>query len=448
MKTAKKQTTQVIHSSSRAEPRDLTPLRAIYINFWQSHKNKIIKVLTFLVFLTSIILGIHNASLYNPTNGFDGSGHIYYVKYIADNRQIPPPTEYETHQPPVYYIISAAVLSIFRDIKSIQYVNIAVLWMIILVVGLGIQKIFKDRNLTLLGMLSLAALPMLNIFQSTVTNELLNTFWIISAVVSCIFLSQATNSKELNKAFFYLLLSLSLGIWTKITIITILPTVFVALFLSLRDLKRFLVYGTITVVIFVLAYTPIYLRAANTSSPSNIASQTTMLASKGNQRSLDFYYRLDWIPKMDMYNTQYYSLLGGAWNSFFTDGHNVITPFVPFHKKAFILWSLGFLLLPLSLYGLWRQWKENRNITIVLSLLGLSMLGFYFLYNVVSNHYSAARLTYQMAIVLPYAFGLVGTAKNKKLFPLIFLLLFIQFAIMVSFFWIEPWWFVTRPKVL
>ncbi|PIY69554.1 hypothetical protein COY90_00005, partial [Candidatus Roizmanbacteria bacterium CG_4_10_14_0_8_um_filter_39_9] len=76
--------------------------------------------------------------------------------------------------------------------------------------------------------------------------------------------------------------------------------------------------------------------------------------------------------------------------------------------------------------------------------IGVSMLGMYVLYNMMSSHYSAARLTYEMAIVVPYAFGIASAAMNKKLKIIIFLLLSIQFITLISFFWILPWWHVTR----
>jgi len=419
-------------------------MRKLIVNI-SKYRNLIYLFSGVLVFLASVTLGAHNASLYDPSQGFDGAPHIYYVRYIYENKQIPPPDQYETHQPPLYYIISAITLGIFQNIKSIQYVNIVVFWLIIAVTGLGLYKIFKNKYQVFLGALSLVALPMLNIFPPAVTNELLNTFWILSSMVSCIYIYYAKNHKEFTRSYLFLLLSLVLGIWTKVTIVTIIPTVLFALFLSTRNLKKFFIYSTITIVVFLAAYTPIYLRAATSGSPSNIVHTASKIIV---QRSPDFYYRLDWIPKVDMYTTQYYSFLGGAWNSFWSDGHNQITPFVPFHKKAFILWTLGFILLPLSLYGLWLQFKENKRIALIMMALSFSMLGFYLVLNMASNHYSAVRLTYQMGIVLPYAFGIVSAAKNKKIYPFLFLLLVIQFIILLSFFWILPWWFVTQPKVI
>jgi 4-amino-4-deoxy-L-arabinose transferase-like glycosyltransferase len=412
-----------------------------------THQRIISIILATIIVTTSLTMAIHNALLYNPSNGFDGYGHQEYVYYLAQERQMPPPTGWETHQPPLYYIITATIYTIFSNPKSIQFVNIAVFWLIITVVGLGLHKIFKEISITLIGMLALVALPMLNIFLPTVTNELLSTFWIISAIVSCIYIYHAQNTRQRHRAYIALLICLVLAVWTKISVITIIPLVLLALYLSIPRFAHFLIYSAIALSVFSIAYIPIYLRASTTSSPSNI-TQTTSNIILSDKRSPDFYYRLDWIPKADMYTTQYYSLLGGAWNSFWTDGHNIATPFVTFHKKALILWSLGFLLFPLSLYGLWSQFHKHKQITLIMAGLGASMLGFFLLYNIASNHYSAVRLTYQMPIVLAYAYGIAAAARHKRLAPIILALLLIQFVTLISFFWIEPWWFVTSPKQL
>jgi len=396
---------------------------------------------TLSVITISFALGFHNASLYNPNHGFDGSGHIYYIEYVNKNNKIPPPTEWETHQPPLYYIVSALILRITDNIKSIQYINIFVHWLIVCMVGLGLYKVLKDKTQVLLGMLSLVALPMLNIFPPMVSNELLSTFFIISAIVAAIYLQYATTKKQFIITTTWLTVSLVLAVWTKISVVTILPTVIFALFLVRKVFSNKTVITTIisVLVIFGLAYLPIFIRADNSQSPSDIVG--TVSAINKIPRPSGFYYRLDWIPKVDMYTTQYYSLLGGGWNSFWSDGHNVITPFVPFHKKAFILWTLGFILLPISLYGLFRLLKTHRLSALVIIITGISMLTVFVLINAACDHYSAVRLTYEMAIIIPYAFGIAAAAKNNRLVPVITLLLLIQFIIMVSFFWIQPWWF-------
>jgi len=408
--------------------------------------NRILWAVAALVVVASFTLGFHNASIYAPNHGFDGSGHVYYIQYLAQHKSIPPPTEWETHQPPLYYIIGAIVMTIFGSFRSAQYINIVVLWMIIGIVGFGLKKIFRDSHQILLGMFSLAALPMLNIFPPMVTNELLSTFFIVSATIASLYLLHAKNNKQIITYCLWLVVSLIFGIWTKISIITILPSVAVAvlIFFLRNRRKRILIMSlsVASIVVFIILAAPVFLRGAKSKGPSNVVQ--TISNIKQAPRDVNFYYRLDWIPKVDMYNTQYYALIGGGWNSFWSDGHNAITPFIKFHKKAFVLWILGFILLPLSLFGLWNLWKKHREIAIVLYTIGISMLGMYVLYNMMSSHYSAARLTYEMAIVVPYAFGIASAATNNKMKIVIFVLLTIQFITLLSFFWILPWWHVTK----
>lgn len=398
------------------------------------------------VISASVALGLHNATLYAPRHGFDGVGHVYYIEYIAKHWALPPPTGWETHQAPLYYIIGAVLMTLGGSFKFAQYFNTFVLWMIIGVVGLGLKRVFKDRDQILLGMFALAALPMLNIFPAMVTNELLGTLWSIAAAVGVIYLVTEKNKKHILHHSLRIGISLALGAISKISIITILPVVAIGyLFIILRNAKlraTSLVTGLLALILFISAFAPIYMRSAKSNSSSNLVQTAGRI--KQAPRDIAFYTRLDWIPKVDMYNTQYYSLLGGGWNSFWSDGHNAVTPFVPFHKKAFILWTLGFVLMPLSLYGLVKLWKENKAASIIVYTVGITMLGMYVVYNMISNHYSGVRLTYEMPLVLTYAFGLSAAAHSKKMKIVLFSLLAIQFITLLSFYWILPWWHVTK----
>lgn len=399
-----------------------------------------------VVLLTSIVLGLHNATLYAPRHGFDGVGHVYYIEYIAKHWVLPPPTEWETHQAPLYYIIGAILMTLGGSFKFAQYFNTFVLWMIIGVAGLGLRRVYKDKDQVLLGMFALTALPMFNIFPAMVTNELFGTLWSIATGVAMLYLVTEKQSKNIIKYAVAVGLCLAIGAWSKISIITILPTVFIGfvyVFVIQPPWRKQLLFGFLFInVLFTLFSFPIFLRGAKSNGPSNVIQTAGRI--KQAPRDIAFYTRLDWIPKVDMYNTQYYSLLGGAWNSFWSDGHNAVTPFVPFHKKAFILWSLGFVLLPISLYGLIRLWEQNRSASVVVYMVGATMLGMYVVYNMISNHYSAVRLTYEMPLVLTYAFGIAGAAHSKKMKMVLFSLLAIQFVVLISFYWILPWWHVTK----
>lgn len=337
-------------------------------------------------------------------------------------------------------------MTVTKTWKTAQYINTFVLWLIIGIIGLGLWKVFKKTDQVLIGMLSLAALPMLNIFPSMITNELLNTFWIISCAVSTIFMLGEKRREKLILYFVWFTASFILGVWTKTSVFIIIPTIVAALiilFFKKNQNKKSILTTTLLAVIIIAIFSfPILSWASK--GPSNIVRQAKTMTTLSSGWPLNFYYRLDWIPKIDMYNTQYYSLIGGAWNSFWTDGHNAITPFIQFHKKSFVLWTLGFILLPICLYGLRRLWKEHRETGIVMEVLGITMILFYISYNIAANHYSAVRLTYQMGIVLPYVFGIAGATRNKKLKKVAVILLVIQFVTMVSFFWIQPWWHVTK----
>lgn len=418
------------------------------IDIFKKKKSLLIAFAVLTVFISSFALGIHNATLYNPSHGFDGGGHVYYIKYLYKYRQIPNPNlEWETHQSPLYYVVGALLMTVTGTWKTAQYINIFILWMIIGMVGLGLRKVLKAKDQVLIGMFSLAALPMLNIFPAMITNELLNTFWIISIAVSGLYIISAKKTKEFILYSIWFGVSFILGIWTKVSVFLILPTIIAAYtvcFIRNQIKRKVILVGILSLIIFITAFsTPILLRANSSKIGSNVFKAAAAAPTITLGHPLEFYFRLDWIPKVDMYNTQYYSMLGGAWNSFWTDGHNAITPFVKFHKKSFVIWSLGFLLLPLCLYGLWKLSKTHKDQSLILNILGITMLVMYVYYNL-NNHYSGARLTYEMGIVVPYAFGLATSAKGKKTKILIMILLSVQFVVMVSFYWILPWWHVTK----
>ncbi len=408
--------------------------------------NLILVAISLLIVITSFTLGIHNATLYNPKHGFDGEAHVYYIKYLQKNKKLPPTGyEGEVHQSPLYYAIGAMLMNLSGTWKTAQYINTFIFYLIVGISGLAFKKVLKDKHQVLIGMFSLLALPMLNIFPAMISNELFNTFWIISSATACIYLISAKNNRQFVISLIWLTGSVIFGFWTKVTIFLILPTVICAIltviFLKKIKLKNIIIGSIFAFFIIVGLAFPIIMRSQTTPNASNMVK---MVVRNYTFAKPDFYYRLDWIPKVDMYNTQYYSLLGAAWNSYWTDGHNAITPFIKFHKKSFILWLLGFILLPLSIFGLRKLWSDNKVYGILMIIMGITMFGAYIFMNLGAGHYSAARLTYEMGIVLPYAFGLASASQNKKLKVFLLILLSIQFIVMVSFFWILPWWHVTK----
>jgi tetratricopeptide (TPR) repeat protein len=62
-----------------------------------------------------LILFWHNAQILPAVVGFDASAHLSYIKYLQDHHSLPlPALGIEMFQPPLYYFLSAVVLSLFH----------------------------------------------------------------------------------------------------------------------------------------------------------------------------------------------------------------------------------------------------------------------------------------------------------------------------------------------
>ena len=409
-------------------------------------KHKSVLFTATAILFISVFLHFHNALLYMPNHGFDGSGHVYYAQYIAQYGALPDPNHWETHQPPLYYVIGALFIRLASmNVKALQFVNPILFFVLAGVAFLALKKTFGMKMPTCIGTFAVIALPMLNIFPPMVTNELLNALLITSSFTTALYLAYAQTKREIWLLILLWIVITVLGFYTKISIFTALPSFIAALFLLLINKEKlysvwqWILICVASIALVVAVSFPIYLRTPKTAS-TNIVSVAQMKV----KRPAYFFYRMDWLWKVDMFNAQYYSFLGGSWNSFWQDGHNAITPFVSFHKKVLILWSLGFILLPISLYGWFTLWKKQRKTALVIGAYGLTALLIYIVFNIKDNHYSSVRLTYIMPIAIVYAFGIAGASTNKKLRWLLTILLFIQYAVMVNHFWIQPWWHVTK----
>jgi len=179
------------------------------------------------VFILSWVLALHNIPLYHYKHGFDGAGHVDYMTYIVNNGQLPAAElGWETHQSPIYYWIGAGLISLFGTWKAAQYINIFILWITIGVAIYGLRIIFpKKLEAVLIGAVSLAALPMLNIFPVMVTNELMNTMWSLAVLVFLLKILKTTDEKKYFWNSFFVTVFFVLGYWTKVSIIMISPLI-------------------------------------------------------------------------------------------------------------------------------------------------------------------------------------------------------------------------------
>ena len=114
--------------------------------------------------------------------GYDSKDHLAYIKYIQERHALPLPNEgYEMFQPPLYYAVSAGILSVLR-LSATDAGAVPVLRGLTMLFGianfvfvfLSIRLLFpRQPRLQLIGLITAAFLPMQLYLSHYVTNETL-----------------------------------------------------------------------------------------------------------------------------------------------------------------------------------------------------------------------------------------------------------------------------------
>jgi tetratricopeptide (TPR) repeat protein len=184
----------------------------------------------------------NNARLLPFHAGFDAAEHLKYITYIQEHRAFPLPTDgLEMYQPPLYYLIGAAALSVSKlSINDPQSV------VVLRLLGgfLGITQfvlVFLSLRLLLpvraafIGLLLAAFLPMHLYMAQYVTNEMLAATLATAALYLCL---RLLNSKVPRASqFAWLGVALGATILAKVTGILLLPIVIAALAGRLRGAR-------------------------------------------------------------------------------------------------------------------------------------------------------------------------------------------------------------------
>ncbi len=166
--------------------------------------------------------------------GFDSKEHLNYINYIQQHRSLPLPTEgWEMYQPPLYYLIGAASLSLFRLSVDDQMSIYVLRWLGAL---LGIAQfvlVFLSLRLLLpiraasIGLLLAACLPMHLYLAHYVTNEMLAAALATATLYLCLRLLKSDSPGA--SQFAWLGVALGAAMLTKATNVLLLPVVFVAI---------------------------------------------------------------------------------------------------------------------------------------------------------------------------------------------------------------------------
>jgi len=138
-----------------------------------------------------LVLCWNNDRLLAFHSGYDSTDHIAYIKYIQERHALPLPNEgYEMFQPPLYYALSAAALSLCR-LTIADPGSIALLRTLTMCFGIAhfaivffcLRLLFPARlGAQLAGLLVAAFLPMQLYLSHYVTNETLAATLVSAAI--------------------------------------------------------------------------------------------------------------------------------------------------------------------------------------------------------------------------------------------------------------------------
>lgn len=391
------------------------------------------KYLVGIIFVFAVAMQIHDAWLFNPEFGFDGRGHIEYLSYIKENHKLPLPHEgWELYQTPLYYLLAMPAY-LAGGLKAVQIQNVAYYVAYITLAGYLVKRLFdKKSNIGYIASLTLLALPIVNYLVPMISNEFAND---LVVGVSLLWMMIAPYTIGV-------VMLLVVGFYTKYTILTLGPSYLMALIIEKkRSLGRIILYGSI----FTILISPIILRnIAYYQTPLAIATKFFPYSAPRVSRNIDFFTNMSWIARGDIFNAHHYSLLGGTWNSFWHDGYRTVVPVVPFHKKAFGLWLLGFPLTLISIWG-WKLLYKRKKQVFIVSMTYLATAVFaYIFYNLMLPYPSELKAFFMSGLPVVYMLGVVGSySYEARLRKIIVMLLLAQFALMISYFWIAPWWHIT-----
>ncbi len=207
--------------------------KVIVINRWLSNE-AVVPLL--IIAVLWVALYCNNTGLLAPKIGFDAGDHIDYINYLQEHKALPAPNEgLETFQPPLYYGISAVILSTLglsvNDVAAGTILRLlTMLFGIahITLVFLCLRLIFpRQFGRQLVGLVLAAFLPMQLYLSHYVTNEVLAATLATAAIY--LFLRLLCAEKTSGAGYAGLGLCLSAALLTKSTGVLLVPFVVVAL---------------------------------------------------------------------------------------------------------------------------------------------------------------------------------------------------------------------------
>jgi tetratricopeptide (TPR) repeat protein len=182
------------------------------------------------------ILFLNNLRSLPIDTGYDSITHLDYIDYIRTHRALPLATDgWEMCQPPLYYILTAVILSILHTpttgdlaINALRIFGLMIGVAHFTFVFLGARALFPKQLIKQLFCLLFAALVPEQIFLAHyVTNEFLAATLVTGSIYFCLRLLKNDNASILNSVAIGL--CLGGGLSTKATAVVAVPFVFGAI---------------------------------------------------------------------------------------------------------------------------------------------------------------------------------------------------------------------------
>jgi Flp pilus assembly protein TadD len=172
--------------------------------------------------------------------GYDSKDHLAYIKYIQDHRALPLPNDgFEMFQPPLFYVLSAGILSIGRltvedDAAVIVLRAMTMIFGVanFILVFLSVRLLFPGRIVAqAIGLLIAAFLPMQLYLSHYVTNE---TLAATLATATIYFgLRMLTSERPSASQYLWVGVFAGLAMLAKATSLLLIPPLFGALTIKL-----------------------------------------------------------------------------------------------------------------------------------------------------------------------------------------------------------------------
>ena len=376
----------------------------------------------FAVLLFGLTLRLLYASVtpYNVRE-YDVGGHLDYIDFMQQHWQLPDAQDgWEFHQPPLYYTFAAQWFSLLSPLhlpKALLYQTLAG-WSLVLSVLTFAVTLFSltllfgatDTKKTVQAGLLLAVCSSFIFFASRITNETLSAFLTASTIALLLLWWQRGDRPTLVA----LALVFSLGFLTKISILTLVPAITLAIiFRSGRTFKTRCIDITIVtaIILFSAGWYPFHRLFLEPDQQKTLTlgndNMSDTLAIPPEQRHL-FTFNVKEIVRHPFNDPRDDELRRGYLLEYFYRS----AFFGEFSFKqsviiAKILLVLGFLLLPIMALGIVTDFQRRCVELLPFHTATLGLLIGAFLYPYFFTFASNQDFRFSVILVLPAAYYVV-----------------------------------------